>query len=159
NNEDVLELAAKRGLDRVRSDVTALAGPLALPAIERWGDATPEEVVARWEQYLAEEAAPLALQEVLATEEAHKLRRLATPAFAASPRLVGHLATLGDLLKAPTGDPADRGARKPTVLEMQLALDNLRSMAMVRGICTVKDWQDAEDFEEYKTTCEAFRKR
>ena len=33
-NEDVLNLAAKRGLDRVRSDVAALAGPLAIPAIE-----------------------------------------------------------------------------------------------------------------------------
>ena len=159
NNEDVLELAAKRGLDRVRSDVAALAGPLSLPAIERWRDATPEELVARWEQYFAEEAAPLALQEVLATEEAHKLRRLANPAFAASPRLVGHLSTLADLLKAPTGEQTGQPSRKPTVLEMQLALDNLRTMAMVRGICTVKDWQDAEDFEEYKTTCEAFRKR
>jgi ATP-dependent helicase/nuclease subunit A len=49
--EEVLELAAKRGLERLRNDLAALAGPRADEAIERWIDATPVDVVTRWREF------------------------------------------------------------------------------------------------------------
>jgi ATP-dependent helicase/nuclease subunit A len=164
-NEDVLNLAAKRGLDRVRSDVAALAGPLAMPAIERWREATVEEVVARWQQYLAEEAAPAAISDILASDEAHRLRLAAQSSLAASDKLYQHLDDLGRALQLVPSPAAQSSASKGkqagriTVAEAQATLDYLRDLAMVRGKCTVKDWHDAADFEEYKNACEAFRKR
>ncbi|WP_428308842.1 UvrD-helicase domain-containing protein [Lacipirellula sp.] len=163
-NESVLDLAAKRGLDRVRTEVAGLAGPLAMPAIERWRNSTVDDVVARWQQYLAEEAAPSAIPDLLSSEEAHRLRLIANPTLAESDKLYQHLDDLSRALQlvAPTDDAAGDAAtttRTPSVLEANLMLDNLRDMAMVKGKCTVKDWRDAEDFEEYKKACEVFRKR
>lgn len=159
-NEDVLNLAAKRGLDRVRSDVAALAGPLAMPAIERWREATVEDVVARWQQYLAEEAAPAAISDILASDEAHRLRLACQSSRAASDKLYQHL---DDLVRAlqlvPSPASNEKQDGRITVAEAQATLDYLRDLAMVRGKCTIKDWHDAEDFEEYKNACEAFRKR
>lgn len=164
-NEDVLNLAAKRGLDRVRSDVAALAGPLAMPAIERWREATVEDVVARWQQYFAEEAAPAAISDILASDEAHRLRLAAQSSLAASDKLYQHLDDLVRALQLVPSPAAQSSAAngkqdgRITVAEAQATLDYLRDLAMVRGKCTVKDWRDAEDFEEYKNACEAFRKR
>jgi ATP-dependent helicase/nuclease subunit A len=161
-DESVLDLAAKRGLDRVRSEVSALAGPLAMPAIERWRDATVDDVVARWRQYLAEEAAPAAIPDILATEEAHRLRQAASPALASSDKLYQHLDELARALQlapSPQTPQDDKSRRSLSVAEATVMLDYLRDLAMVRGKCTVKDWHDAEDFEEYKKACEAFRKR
>ncbi len=165
-NEDVLNLAAKRGLDRVRSDVAALAGPLAMPAIERWREATVEDVVVRWQQYLAEEATPAAISDILASDEAHRLRLAAQSSMAAGDKLYQHLDDLARALQfVPSPASTQSSAAKEkhdgriTVAEAQATLDYLRDLAMVRGKCTVKDWRDAADFEEYKSACEAFRKR
>ena len=159
-NEDVLNLAAKRGLDRVRSDVTALAGPLAMPAIERWREATVDDVVARWQQYLAEEAAPAAISDILASDEAHRLRLACQSSLAASDKLYQHL---DDLLRALQLVPSPASNEKQdgpiTVAVAQATLDYLRDLAKVQGKCTAKDWHDAEDYNEYKNACEAFRKR
>jgi ATP-dependent helicase/nuclease subunit A len=162
-DEDVLNLAAKRGLDRVRSDVAALAGPLAIAAIERWRHATVDDVVARWQQYLAEEAAPVAIPDVLSSEEAHRLRRAANPAAASSAKLFQHLEDLGSALQlhasSPTTSEESTASRSLSLGEVTLMLDHLRDMAKVQGKCTAKDWHDAEDYDEYKKACEAFRKR
>ncbi|MBA4104423.1 MAG: hypothetical protein C0485_01605 [Pirellula sp.] len=159
-NEDVLNLAAKRGLDRVRSDVTALAGPLAMPAIERWREATVADVVARWQQYLAEEAAPAAISDLLASDEAHRLRLACQSSLAASDKLYQHL---DDLLRAlqlvPSPASNEKQDGRVTVAVAQATLDYLRDLAKVQGKCTAKDWHDAEDYNEYKNACEAFRKR
>ena len=165
-NEDVLNLAAKRGLDRLRSDVAALAGPLAMPAIERWRTATVDELIDRWKRYLAEEAAPAVIPDILASDEAHRLRRAADPALADSDKLSQHLRDLGQALQlAPTPQAEDQDGEhderrnRLAVAQAQAMLDYLRDMAKVQGKCTAKDWRDAEDYEEYKKACEGFRKR
>ena len=159
-NEDVLNLAAKRGLDRVRSDVAALAGPLAMPAIERWREATVEDVVARWQQYLAEEAAPAAISDILASDEAHRMRLACQSSLAASDKLHQHLEDLVRVLQlVPAPASNEKQDNRITVAEAQATLDYLRDLAKVQGKCTAKDWRDAEDYNEYKSACEAFRKR
>ena len=159
-NESVLDLAAKRGLDRVRSDVSALAGPLAMPAIERWQHATVDDVIARWQKYLAEEAAPAAMPDILSSEEAHRLRLAANLAFAATDKLHQHLDELQRALQlTPAADAEEKPRRPLTVAEARVMLDYVRDLAKVSGKCTAKDWHDAEDYEEYKKACEAFRKR
>ena len=57
-DEDTLELAAMRGLDRLRNDLAALSGPSADEAVERWIVATPDALVSRWRQYYDEQIVP-----------------------------------------------------------------------------------------------------
>ncbi|QDT74133.1 UvrD-helicase domain-containing protein [Lacipirellula limnantheis] len=148
-DEDVLNLAAKRGLDRVRTDVARLAGPLALPAVQRWQHATVDEVVAAWQQYFASEAAPAAIRELLGCAEANVLRRLARVDLVVKATLGDHLLALADALQGRELTPADAHA----------LLERLNQLARVSGVCTAKDWADPEDFAEFRDTCAAFRDR
>lgn len=171
-NDDVLELAAQRGLDRLRTDLANFAGPKNAEAIARWRDASPDPLVATWRAFLEEKAGPLAAEELLHAAETRELARLADPALAATDKLRRHLARLSDFLRqasgerqpfasAASGHRADRGAadgagglRPPLAM-----LAELRSLAMVKGVCTAKDWLDADDYARYRDACKVVRER
>ncbi len=148
-NDDLLELAAQRGLDRLRTDLANFAGPENAEAIEHWRDKTPDELVACWIKFFEEKAAPLAAAELLGAAELRELERLTDPALAATDKLRTHLARL-----AATLDQAHQGLVPPLAV-----LDELRSLAMVQGVCTAKDWRDAEDYARYRDACKAVRDR
>jgi ATP-dependent helicase/nuclease subunit A len=148
-HDDVLELAAQRGLDRLRADLANFAGPKHAEAIARWRDASPDELVARWLEFFENEAAPLAAAELLSAAETRELTRLADPARAATDKLRAHVATLAATLT--TGAAAER----PPLTVLQ----ELRSLAMVKGVCTAKDWLDADDYARYRDACKAVRAR
>jgi ATP-dependent helicase/nuclease subunit A len=143
-NDDVLNYAAARGLDRLRGDLAYFAGPREAAEIAKWRDATPEQLVAHWIAYFEKHAAPLAAAELLGSPEYQELVKLADPDLAAKPKLQTHLAALRDTL---AGAPA-------ASLE---ALTHLRSLAMVQGVCTAKDWHNADDHRRYADACKELR--
>ncbi len=146
--EDVLELASKRGLDRLRDDVASLAGPRADEAIERWLDATPEEVVARWKQFYETEVAPAALDELRQSPVVASLRRLCAPTAAKSAH---HAVRLTDLAGA-----IDRLATAEASSCAEL-LAEIVKQARVADIRGAKHWNNAEDYEPLKQACERVR--
>jgi ATP-dependent helicase/nuclease subunit A len=143
-DESALELAATRGLERLRSDVAGLAGPRSAPAIARWRDATPGDLVAAWRTFFDEEAAPLALRAILDGDEVGALRRMLDHSLVATPRMKTRI---NELLATLDGK-ADAGT-----------LEALRGLAMVQGVCAKKDWVDAADYEGYRDACKALRDR
>jgi ATP-dependent helicase/nuclease subunit A len=143
-NDDVLNYAAARGLDRLREDLAALAGAREAALVERWKDATPQQLVAAWLEFFTEQTAPRAAEQLVGSPEFRELVRLADPALAASDRLRAHLAELGTRLATAPAASVE-------------ALDHLRSLAMVKGVCTVKDWHDPADYERYGAACTALR--
>jgi ATP-dependent helicase/nuclease subunit A len=146
-DEDVLNLAAKRGLEQLRNEIADLAGPRSAGAIAAWRDATPDDLLHRWREFFTREAADLAYQDLLDSDAAHKLRGVADPDRAATEKLRAHLVVLGDALQW------DGRA------DSRLDLDYIRSLAMVQGICKAADWLDAADFDAYKKACESFRRK
>jgi ATP-dependent helicase/nuclease subunit A len=170
-NDDVLELAAQRGLDRLRSDLANFIGPEHIEAREKWREATPEQLVAAWREFLDNKAAPLALAELQRSPEMRELARLANPDLAATPKLRNHLSTLASALEASGGrqPPASASRTSPTSDDHAITpkagdsrpplawLAELRSLAMVKGVCTAKDWLDADDFARFRDACKAVR--
>jgi ATP-dependent helicase/nuclease subunit A len=146
-DEDVLNLAARRGLEQLRNEVAALAGPRFAAVIAAWRHATPQDLLERWQRCFAEKAAPLAYEELLQCEAAHALRRLADPIRAATERLRKHLPQVAGALQL--GKGADD----------QLEVSHLRSLTMVRGVCTAKDWHDGSDYEQFRDACKCLREK
>lgn len=146
--EDVLDLAAKRGLDRLRDDVASLAGPRADEAIERWLDATPEEVVARWKQFYETKVAPAALDELRLAPVLTALRRLCDPTAAKSDHLAARLTDLAGVIDCLA--TADFSSCTDLLAEIV-------KQARVADIRGVKHWNNADDYEPLKQACEQVR--
>ena len=99
-NDDVLDLAAHRGLERLRSDLAAFAAPRDAATIDKWLAETPESLVARWRDEFIAAAPSLATAELLASRELHDVRRLADAGLAVTDKLQQHLARLAAELDA-----------------------------------------------------------
>ncbi|MCC6494083.1 MAG: UvrD-helicase domain-containing protein, partial [Pirellulales bacterium] len=148
HDDDTLELAARRGLDRLRNDLAALAGPTAMEAIERWRDATPEDLVAHWQRFYDEQFVPEALRQLCAAPELVELRRLCGEASAKSDHLVARLRDLAARLDAlPKSCPA-------TCAEVIAAIRLQARVADIRG---AKHWHNIDDYEPLKQACERVR--
>jgi len=145
--EDVMELAAKRGIDRLRTDLSDFSRPRSADALARWRDATPQQLVARWVQLFEDEAGVIAAAELVDCGEFHELKRLADPALAATDKLRAHLAVLAESL-------ADLELRRRPPAEVA---GELRGLAMVKGVCSAKDWRDPSDYARYRDAAKAFR--
>lgn len=142
--EDVLDLAAKRGLDRLRNDVAALAGPGSAEAIARWRTASPADVVARWRQFYDTEVAPAALDELRQSPALVELRSLCDPTVAKSPRVVARLsAIIGLLDRLASADAAD-GAALVAALHAEARVGNMRAKG---------DWHNLDAYASLQRAC------
>ncbi len=148
-NADALDLAAKRGLDRLRNDIAALAGPRGDDAIERWMDSTPEELVERWREFFETRVAPAALKEIVTSEAASTLRRLTGGSLAKTDKLRAHLAVFADHFKK-----CDEASSSEQVAAL---VEQLRGLARVQGVCTQKDWHDPENFAAFRDASKELR--
>ncbi len=146
-NEDVLTLAAERGLDRLRSDLAAFSGPRHAAALERWRNKTPDELVAHWLDAFERDAPRLAAEELLGSGEIRELRRWADPSLVVTPRVQQHLALLAKELDAQRILSQPSGA----------ALETIVALARVQGVCKLADWESAADFERYKKAAQKLR--
>jgi ATP-dependent helicase/nuclease subunit A len=146
-NEDVLTLAAERGLDRLRTDLAAFSGPWHASATEQWRAKSPDELVAHWVEAYQRDAPRLAAEELLGSGEIRELRRWADPSLVVTARVQQHLAQLADEL------------RTERVLDQPLgaSLATIQALARVQGVCKVADWDNAADFERYKKAAQKLR--
>jgi ATP-dependent helicase/nuclease subunit A len=148
-NDDVLDVAAERGLERLRSDLASFVGPRNAKLLAKWKDATSDQLVAHWIAEFEARAPELAAQELLASGEIRELRRWADPALVITNRVRDHMARLAlelteaHILSQPIG----------TVLA------SLASLARVQGVCTVKDWASPDDFARFKDAAAKLRER
>ena len=168
---DVLDLAAKRTLERLRTEVAALAGPRHAEAIRRWRNATVDELLATWREFFHTDVEPAALDDILHSRELADMRRRADASLVCTDKLRTHLGNLSAFLQASDGlqasgglrasggrKPPENGARESGGSRPPLAaLNELRSLAMVQGVCTKKDWDDVAAYDRYRDACKSLR--
>ena len=144
--ERILQLATHFGLRNLRDYVAELLGDNSPAVVARWQESSPSELAAHWLDYYKTQVAPAALAELAESEPIRQLRQLCVDGAAASDKLCAHLDELQELLLvfAQSEEP-------------HTVVQQLRSLAMVRGVCTKKDWAEVADFENYKETCTAVR--
>ncbi|HYO24367.1 MAG TPA: UvrD-helicase domain-containing protein, partial [Lacipirellulaceae bacterium] len=148
-NDDVLDYAAQRGLDRLRDELASFAGPLHAPAIARWREALPEQLVAVWAEHLVREAPRLAARELLGSAEIREMRRACDPARTNRPAVQAHVARLAQEL------------REQRILEQPIdaVLRTLDDLARVRGVCQECDWDDPSDYSRFGKAATNLRRR
>ncbi len=146
-NDDVLELAAHRGLDRLRTDLANFSGPLSAAPIAKWRDKRPEQLVALWLEVFEKLAPELAASELLDSGEIREIRRWANPELAASEKLRAHLTKLAYELTPEQikGQPLGK------------SLQTLMELARVQGVCKAADWDNADHHERFKQAAEKLR--
>ncbi len=146
SDERLIQLATHFGLRSLRDDIADLLGDDIAEFSARWRNATPEQLVANWRENYDTQIAPAAISIMHASEPVQRLRELCETATVTKAKFKSQTAAILDLLAGfNTHD-------KPSA-----AVKRLRSLAVVQGVCTVKDWDDAEDYQEYQQVCTAVR--
>lgn len=146
--ETVLELAAFFGLHNLRDYLVRLIADSPGPTLEKWQGASPDELLAAWQQHYEESFLPGLCQTLRADPCYEELKTIAHVEYAASDRLRDHLVMMSDLF-----DQFEAGGADP------LLCQRLAELARVRGVCSAKDWGDAEQFARFRDTCSVVRKQ
>ncbi len=146
-DQRVIELATRYGLQKLRDYVADLMSATAQPVIDRWSNATPEELVTHWTDYFRKVVTPVAVTALLEAEPIQRLRDLCHDADVAESKLQAHLQELTAAF-----------SQLPHVDEPSTVLDRLHKLARVQGVCKKSDWHDQSQFEQYKTACDLVRK-
>lgn len=143
-----MTLAAAFGLSRLKEQLAELVKHRHDDAFHDWQSKSAEEVVATWQGVHERVAVPNALAELAAQPEVPRILDLlhtVTPP-ANKDKFISARATLLELLpRLATGDLADTD------------LPEIRSAAMIQGICGAKDWPNTEMFAAYRDACKSFR--
>ncbi len=147
SDERLIQLATHFRLSSLRGHIADLLGDDIAEISARWRHATPEELVTNWRENYDTQIAPAAISIFHASEPVQRLRELCETATVTRPEFTAQAAAILDLL-----------AGFNTHQHPSTAIKQLRSLAIVKGVCTAKDWDDAEDFREYRDTCVAVRK-
>jgi len=145
-DERLLGLATHFGLRNLRDSVAALLSDNVQAIVARWGKASPVELAKHWQQHYDTDVAPAALAALATAEPVVLLGQLCATAEVTKPKAILHFADLVTLLES--------FAESETP---HLAALRLRAMAKVQGVCTKKDWDDEDDFEQFKETCTVVR--
>ncbi len=94
-----------------------------------------------------DDAGEIAAAELVGSGEFLELKRLADPTLAASDKLQFHLGRLAEIIgdlelrRRPPGD----------------VVADLRELSRVQGVCTAKDWRDADCYASFRDAAKAFR--
>jgi ATP-dependent helicase/nuclease subunit A len=148
-DEATLDLATAYGLQRLKEQIAELLGHRHKDGFQRWLDATPEDLVAKWREWHATYALPNAIAEIAGTPPVgamiRQLESLDVPAK--KEKLRDARAALLDLLP--------RLQRADTSLK-DTHLQQIRDLAKVQGVCNAKDWPDGE-YDGYRDACKALR--
>ncbi len=147
-NDDVLNYAAARGLDRLRDDLAAFSGPRYSAIVAHWRDKTPDHLVAEWLTFFEAQAPEIALAELQASADYRELRSCADADLAATDKLRRHLVELGEALTPERIRSEGIG----------LSLETIHTLARIQGVCKEADWNDSCDFARFKQAAEKMRK-
>jgi ATP-dependent helicase/nuclease subunit A len=142
-----LELAASSGLSKLKDQLRELLRYRHDTNFHKWRAATPDDLVAAWQDCHEKVALPAALTEL----------GLSPSAIAIHDLLASHAVTRESLVNAKHVllDQLPRlEAAELTIGD----LESLRQYVGVKGICAAKDWPTKERYEEYQQACTTFRK-
>ena len=145
-DEKMLQLATHFSLRGLRDHVARLLGDNVEQVVAAWSQVTPELLVDAWKEHFRSTVVPSALTNLLAAPAVLELQELCRTAEVSKPGLRDHFAHLLAVLEELPGN-----------LEPQQAVKQLRGLAKVQGVCTKKDWPDAELFDQYKNANKAVR--
>ncbi|HEY4232108.1 MAG TPA: UvrD-helicase domain-containing protein [Lacipirellulaceae bacterium] len=147
-DDDTLELAASFGLSKLKSQIRELVEHRYDPHFVEWLDKSADDAIAAWQRCFDREAYPAAVARLAQAPQMRVICELLTSVtppvskakfVQAKMELLDRLPRLDDLTATPQG------------------LSDLRQYVGVQSICAAKDWPGAEQYEEYKTACKAFR--
>ncbi len=145
-DERLISLATHFGLQNLRNHVAELLGKNVQEVLTRWIGATPEQLVAHWRLQYETQYAPAALSVLLAAEPVERLRKLCATAPVTTKKFLARAGEILDLLE-----------RFNASDNPQQAVQQLRDLAMMKGFCTAKDWDNTEEYEAFRDTCKAVR--
>lgn len=147
-DERLIQLAARFGLRALREYLANLLGEDLDPVLSRWGDATPDALIARWKQYAQDYTTPALVAELLATPCVQTLREVCQSAQGVATELrdlLDSLLQLFDQLSHST--------------EPQELLADLRNLARVQpGPAVKRNWGESEDYDRFRQACAEFRR-
>jgi ATP-dependent helicase/nuclease subunit A len=145
---NTMTLAAAFGLSRLKEQLAELVKHRHDDAFHDWQSKSADELVSKWRDCHEQVALPAALEDLAALPEVPRildLLRAVTPP-ANKDKFISARATLLELLpRLATGDLADTD------------LPEIRSAAMIQGVCSAKDWPTSEMFAAYRGACKSFR--
>ena len=144
-DERVIRLATRLELRRLRDNIANLLGNNVWPVVERWSDATPEELVDVWRDFYAQELVPHEVATLLEAESIVRFEAMCRTAEVSRPSFPEHVQRVSQAL----GQLAEGDAHA--------AVDELHQLARVHGVCTKKEWAEPSRFEEFKQTCTTVR--
>ncbi len=140
-DERVIRLATRMELRRLRDSIADLLGGNIWPVVERWSDATPDELVDAWRGFYSETVVPQAVAALVGSELIVQFRQQCLEADVDRPSFPEHVERVVQTLD------------QLAVGDAHAAVDELRQLARVSGVCTKKQWGDEADFERFKQTC------
>ncbi len=146
-DQRVIQLATRLTLRSLRDNVVRLLGESPEPVIAQWLDKTPEQIAKSWQAFFKQTLVPTAIAEILESEAVVQLQELCRTGQVSKEELKEHFA---NILQTFTELP-DSDAPQDTV-------NRLIKLARVQGVCTKKDWDHLEQFNDYKAANEAVRK-
>jgi ATP-dependent helicase/nuclease subunit A len=141
----VIRLATRFELHGLRDHIADLLGENIQPVLEKWGDATAEQLVAAWRAFHETTVVPDLAAALVASDPFVEFRQLCLTAEVTRPGFSDHVQRVLDVL-----EQLAHGDARAAVAE-------LRELAKVQGVCSKKDWTNPEDFERFKETCKAVR--
>ena len=140
-DERVIRLATRLELRRLRDSIADLLGKNIWPVVERWSYATPDELVAAWQAFYAETIVPQSVAALVEAEPIVQFRQQCLNAEVDRPSFPEHVQRVFQAL-----DQLVEG-------DAHAAVEELRQLARVQGVCTKKEWADELEFERFKQTC------
>jgi len=144
-DERVIRLATRMELRRLRDNIADLLGKNIWPVVERWSDATPDELVATWKNFYKTTIVPQAVAALVEAEPIIQFREMCLNAEVSRPSFAEHVERVLQVL-----DQLAKGDAIAAVAE-------LHQLARVQGVCTRKQWADETAFERFKQTCTSVR--
>lgn len=145
-NPQILALATRFKLRSLREYLANLMGHDLQPLLTNWQNASAEELVKTWQEYHRDVFTPQMVHKLLNADCVQQFWQLCKTADVTAPNFPEHVEQVKQTLdQLQTGDPHD-------------AARQLKQLARVSGVCTKKQWEDEEQYDQFKTVCDAVRK-
>lgn len=142
----ILALATRFRLRTLREHLAILMGQDLQPFLATWNGATTDHLVDTWKEYHRDVFTPQMAGKILHAECVGQFRHLCQTGDVNAPNFPAHVEQVMQALdQLEAGDPHD-------------AARQLHKLARVQGVCTKKQWEDEEEYEQYKNVCGTVRK-
>ncbi len=145
-DEKMIQLATHFSLRGLRDHVARLLGENIEPVLSAWGDKSPSQLVDAWIDHYHAWVVPTAMTALLTADPLLQLQEFCRVTTASKASLQEHFAKILQAIE-----------ELPSSKEPHLAIQHLRDLAKVRGVCTKKDWEDAEQYQHYSDMNKAVR--